>query len=137
MRELAMLDNGAVAVTDGIIEAVGPRDELERRYAGHERVDCGGRVLMPGLVDSHTHAIFGRPRADEQEMRAAGLDYMEIAKRGGGIHSSVRDLRARTEEELISLAVPRLSRLAAHGTTRWKSNQDMDLRSTTNLKRSK
>ena len=117
MRELAMLDNGAVAVTEGIIEAVGPRDELERRYADHERVDCGGRVLMPGLVDSHTHAIFGRPRADEQEMRAAGLDYMEIAKRGGGIHSSVRDLRARTEEELISLAVPRLSRLAAHGTT--------------------
>ena len=112
-----MLDNGAVAVTEGIIEAVGPRDELERRYADHERVDCGGRVLMPGLVDSHTHAIFGRPRADEQEMRAAGLDYMEIAKRGGGIHSSVRDLRARTEEELISLAVPRLSRLAAHGTT--------------------
>ena len=81
------------------------------------QVDCGGGVLMPGLVDSHTHAIFGRPRAEEQEMRAAGLDYMEIARRGGGIHSSVRDLRSRTEDELIALAIPRLQRLASHGTT--------------------
>jgi imidazolonepropionase len=68
-------------------------------------------------VDSHTHAIFGRPRADEQELRAAGLDYMEIARRGGGIHSSVRDLRSRSADDLVSLAVPRLQRLASHGTT--------------------
>jgi imidazolonepropionase len=72
---------------------------------------------MPGLVDSHTHAIFGRPRADEQELRAAGLDYMEIARRGGGIHASVRDLRARSEDDLLALAIPRLQRLASYGTT--------------------
>ena len=52
-------------------------------------------MLTPGLVDSHTHAVFGRPRYDEHELRAAGVSYMEIARRGGGIHSSVRDLRAR------------------------------------------
>jgi imidazolonepropionase len=117
MRDLGILANAAVVVQGGRIEAVGPREELERRYASHTPVDCRGRVLMPGLVDSHTHAIFGRPRAEEQEMRAAGLDYMEIAKQGGGIHSSVRDLRSRTEDELIALAVPRLQRLASHGTT--------------------
>ena len=72
---------------------------------------------MPGLVDSHTHAIFGRPRADEQELRAAGLDYMEIARRGGGIHSSVGDLRARPAADLVALAVSRLQRLASYGTT--------------------
>ena len=72
---------------------------------------------MPGLVDSHTHAIFGRARAEEQELRASGLDYMEIARRGGGIHSSVRDLRSRSEEDLVRLAIPRLQRLANHGTT--------------------
>ena len=72
---------------------------------------------MPGLVDSHTHGVFGRPRYDEPEMRAAGLDYMEIARRGGGIHSSVRDLRARSEDELFDLANKRLRRLMAHGTT--------------------
>src|SRR5262249_42463175 len=67
--------------------------------------------------DSHTHGIFGRPRADEQEMRAAGLDYMEIARRGGGIHSSVRDLRAHDEASLLDLARRRLRRLASFGTT--------------------
>jgi imidazolonepropionase len=117
MRDAGVLTGAAVAVADGRIAAVGPREELEPRYAEFTPVDCRRGVLMPGLVDSHTHAIFGRPRADEQEMRAAGLDYMEIAKRGGGIHSSVRDLRSRTEEELIALAAQRLTRLASHGTT--------------------
>jgi imidazolonepropionase len=74
-------------------------------------------VLTPGLVDSHTHAVFGRARYEEQEMRAAGLGYMEIAKRGGGIHASVRDLRARGEDELLALTAGRLRRLAAYGTT--------------------
>jgi imidazolonepropionase len=69
------------------------------------------------LVDSHTHAVFGKPRYEEQELRGAGLDYMEIAKRGGGIHASVRDLRGRSEDDLFALAAPRLRRLAAHGTT--------------------
>jgi imidazolonepropionase len=72
---------------------------------------------MPGLVDSHTHALFGRARFEEQELRAAGLDYMEIARRGGGIHSSVRDLRTRSADELFALAVPRLERLASFGIT--------------------
>ena len=72
---------------------------------------------MPGLVDSHTHGVFGRPRYEEQEMRAAGLDYMEIARRGGGIHSSVRDLRTRSEDVLFELARTRLARLASFGTT--------------------
>jgi imidazolonepropionase len=60
-------------------------------------IDCAQGVLTPGFVDSHTHAIFGRARYEEQEMRAAGVGYLEIAKRGGGIHSSVRDLRTRSE----------------------------------------
>jgi imidazolonepropionase len=117
MRDAGILIDAAVAVADGKIVAIGPQSELEPRYAGHAPVDCQNRVLMPGLVDSHTHAIFGRARAEEQEMRAAGLDYMEIARRGGGIHSSVRDLRSRSEEDLVALAVPRLQRLARHGTT--------------------
>jgi len=108
----------AAVVTDRehVVE-VGAQQELERKYPNADRVDCARRVLMPGLVDSHTHAIFGRPRYDEQEMRAAGADYMEIARSGGGIHASVRDLRARSEEELYVLAASRLDRLAAFGTT--------------------
>ncbi|MEO7962620.1 MAG: imidazolonepropionase [Gemmatimonadaceae bacterium] len=109
--------DSAIAVEGHTILAVDMFDVLDRRFPDAEHVDCARGVLTPGLVDSHTHAIFGRPRFEEQELRASGLDYMEIARRGGGIHSSVRDLRRRTEDELVALALPRLQRLAAHGTT--------------------
>ena len=117
MNDLGVLTGAAVVVRDGRIAAVGPQAELERQFSEAERIDCNRGVLLPGWVDSHTHAIFGRPRADEQELRAAGASYMEIAARGGGIHASVRDLRSRSEDELFSLALGRLRRLAAYGTT--------------------
>lgn len=117
MNDAAVLPNGAVAVDDGRIIAVGRRPDLEGRFADAERVDCDGGVLAPGFVDSHTHGIFGKPRHEEQELRATGLGYMEIARRGGGIHSSVRDLRSRSEDELYLLALPRLRRLASYGVT--------------------
>jgi imidazolonepropionase len=117
MRDARVLEHAAVLVRDGRIAAVGPAASLEREAPEAERIDCGGGLLTPGLVDSHTHAIFGRARYEEQELRATGVPYMEIARRGGGIHASVRDLRARSEEELVELALPRLRALAAHGTT--------------------
>lgn len=117
MRDAGVLTGVAVATDGERIAAVGHAADLQRAYPDAERVDCAGMVLTPGLVDSHTHGIFGKPRHEEQELRASGLGYMEIAKRGGGIHSSVRDLRGRSEDELFALALPRLRRLAAHGTT--------------------
>ncbi len=117
MRDATVLADAAVAVEGERFAAVGDREALERAYPDAARIDCARGVLTPGLVDSHTHAIFGRPRADEHELRAAGLGYMEIAARGGGIHASVRDLRARGEDELVDLARERLRRLASYGTT--------------------
>jgi imidazolonepropionase len=117
LSDLRVLTNAAVAIEGEKVIAVGPRDELERAYPAAARIDCARGVLTPGLVDSHTHGIFGKPRFEEQELRAAGLGYMEIARQGGGIHSSVRDLRSRDEDELFALALPRLKRLAAYGTT--------------------
>ncbi|HEY8796047.1 MAG TPA: imidazolonepropionase [Gemmatimonadaceae bacterium] len=117
MRDCGILLDGAVAVDGERIAAVGGRASLERAYADATVIDCGGGVLTPGLVDSHTHAIFGKPRYEEQERRAAGADYMEIARQGGGIHASVRDVRARDGDELLALARPRLQRLASYGTT--------------------
>ena len=117
LRDAGVLTRTAVAVVGERIAAVGPEEQLRRDYPGAEPVDCGHGVLLPGLVDSHTHAIFGKARFEEQEMRAAGLDYMDIARRGGGIHASVRDLRTRSEDELVALALPRLRRLAAYGAT--------------------
>lgn len=107
----------AVDAGTGRIVAVAPEPELRAAHPRADEVDCRGGVLTPGFVDSHTHAIFGRARYEEQELRAAGIGYLEIARRGGGIHSSVRDLRARGEDELVALAAARLRRIAAHGTT--------------------
>ena len=117
MADAGVVRGAAVAVVDDRIVAVGPQPELERRYPDASPIDCHGGVLTPGLVDSHTHAIFGRPRFDEQERRALGADYLAIAAAGGGIHASVRDLRERSEDDLLALTEARISRLASYGTT--------------------
>ena len=107
----------AVHVRDDRVAAVAPERELRAAHPDASVVDCERGVLAPGFVDSHTHAVFGRARFEEQELRATGVSYMEIARRGGGIHASVRDLRERSEDELFALAAPRLGRLAASGVT--------------------
>ncbi len=117
MRDVGILRNAAVAVSNGRIAMIGAASDIEHAYSDAEVIDCRSGVLTPGLVDSHTHAVFGRARFEEQEMRAGGLDYMEIASRGGGIHASVRDFRQRSEDELYDLAVPRIRELASYGTT--------------------
>jgi imidazolonepropionase len=117
MADAVVRTGVAVLVEDDVIRAVDDEAALRRAAPNATLVDCAGGVLTPGFVDSHTHAIFGRARYEEQELRAAGVGYMEIARRGGGIHSSVRDLRARGEDELFALAEPRLRSLAASGVT--------------------
>jgi imidazolonepropionase len=113
----AEMSGVSVVVEGGIVAAIGPEHELSTRFANAERVDCEGGLLTPGLVDSHTHAVFGRWRADEYVLRSRGVPYMEIAQRGGGINASVRDLRARSEDELVELAMPRLREMLVQGTT--------------------
>jgi imidazolonepropionase len=107
----------AVAVRDGLILEVGPERTLAENHPDAELVDCAGGLLTPGLIDSHTHAVFGRWRADEYELRCRGVPYMEIARRGGGINASVADLRDRSEDELVELALPRLREMLINGTT--------------------
>jgi imidazolonepropionase len=117
MREAGILTNSAIAVSNGRIAMLGAARDLRNAFPSADVVDCRGGVLTPGLVDSHTHAVFGKPRFEEHELRAAGHGYMEIAKRGGGIHASVRDFRERSEDELYDLAVARITELASYGTT--------------------
>lgn len=117
MQNAGVLEKTAVAVAGGRIAAIGSARDLQSAFSSAEIVDCRGGVLTPGLIDSHTHAVFGKPRFEEQELRAAGHGYMEIATGGGGIHSSVRDFRERSEKELYDLALARLGALASYGTT--------------------
>ena len=117
MQDLGVHTGIGVAVQGAHIIAVDRDDTLRHAYPIAREVDCQRGVLAPGFVDSHTHAVFGAARWAEHELRATGVPYLEIARQGGGIHSSVRDVRARTDDELFALALPRLARLAAGGVT--------------------
>jgi imidazolonepropionase len=118
MRELAVVEGGAMLVRDGLIERVGRLEEVEPLLgADCEVFDAGGRVVTPGFVDAHAHPVFAGDRADEFEKRAAGVSYQEIAAAGGGIRSTVRRTRAATEEELFAAALRRERWFLRTGTT--------------------
>lgn len=101
MRNLGIIEDGAMLVRSGRVEAVGRRRALEIP-PDYDIVDAGGRVVMPGFVDAHAHPVFAGNRVQEYEMRASGASYEEIAAAGGGIRSTVRLTRAASEEELVA-----------------------------------
>ena len=112
-----VMRDAALLVVDGRIQSIGSIDAKSVEADGVTRIDCTGCVITPGFVDSHTHAVFGGWRAAEYAMRSQGVSYMEIARRGGGINASVRDIRTRSQDELVELARPRLEAMLDGGTT--------------------
>ena len=124
MGLLGEVPDAALAVADGRVAGHGPEADLcaalwpdGNRPAGVTVIDAGGRAVIPGFVDPHTHAVFGRTRQDEYERRVKGETYLQIAAAGGGIHASVADTRTRSEAELTDLTVTRLREMQAWGTT--------------------
>ena len=113
-REVGAVERGAVAARDGRIVFAGSMAEAP---AAERTVDCAGRWITPGLVDCHTHLVFGGDRAGEFEQRLAGASYEQVAAAGGGIVSSVRATRATDEAGLVAAALGRLDRLLAEGVT--------------------
>ncbi|HEX9760562.1 MAG TPA: imidazolonepropionase [Candidatus Acidoferrales bacterium] len=119
LSELEIVPGGAVLVGGGVIVAAGSRRRVEKhpQARGARKLDAGGRLVTPGLVDSHTHLIFPASRAREYELRIAGASYEQIAKSGGGIMSTVRLLRRASPAELKQRALHWLGEFAAHGAT--------------------
>jgi imidazolonepropionase len=116
---LGLIQDGALLVRGGLIVAVGTRAQVEAlpEARAAEKLDLGGRVALPGFVDSHTHLIHAASRAEEYELRIQGASYEEIARKGGGVLNSVKKLRAATADALRTRAVNALRQFAAHGTT--------------------
>jgi imidazolonepropionase len=118
LRELAFIFDGAMLVRGDKIERVGKREEIEPLIDQDcEVIDAGGRIVMPGFVDAHTHPVFAGTRANELEERASGAKYQEIAARGGGIQSTVRATRAATLDELVSAGKRYANWFLRNGTT--------------------
>jgi imidazolonepropionase len=119
LSDLGIVRDGALLVRNDRIAAVGPRRRIERLSGARraERLDLGGRVVLPGFVDSHTHLIFPASRADEYEQRISGKTYEQIAKNGGGIRATVQSLRRSPAKALTASASAHLREFAAHGTT--------------------
>lgn len=113
---LGEVTDGVVACADGRIVFAGPAAEAPPVEAA-DAVDCEGRWITPGLIDPHTHLIYGGDRAQEFELRLAGASYEEIARSGGGIVSTMRATRAASEADLVQAALPRLDTLLDEGVT--------------------
>jgi imidazolonepropionase len=112
-----LIEDAAIVVQAGRIAWVGPHTDLPSDFAALAPESFGGRLVTPGLIDCHTHIVFGGDRAREFEMRLMGAGYEEIARAGGGIISTVTATRGATEAELIAAALPRVDALLAEGAT--------------------
>jgi imidazolonepropionase len=117
LPDLGVVENGVIAARDGRIVFAGARSDFPSDADAAVRIDCAGRWITPGLVDCHTHLVFGGNRAHEFELRLNGASYEEIARAGGGIVSTVAATRASTEADLVDGALPRLDALIGEGVT--------------------
>jgi imidazolonepropionase len=127
---MGVIEQGVIASRDGLILYAGPEAEAPPFDAG-ETIDCAGRWITPGLIDCHTHLVFGGDRSREFELRLEGASYEDIARAGGGIVSTMKATRAASEDDLVASALPRLDALIAEGltTVEVKSGYGLDLAS--------
>lgn len=125
----AVLENAAIATEGGVVLEVGADADMAQRYEAANELDLEGFVVVPGFVDAHTHPVFATTRESEFLLRCRGADYVEIAKQGGGILSSVEKLRALDEDTLHRRVRSRIERMLASGTTtiEAKSGYGLDL----------
>ena len=135
--QIRVIENGAVAANGEQIVAVGTTAELEQKIetdAATRVVDASGQVVLPGLVDPHTHVVFGGSREHEFSLKLEGVPYLEILARGGGILSSVEMTRAATEDELVAAGIKYCRQMLAQGTTTAEAKSGYGLSTEAELK---
>ncbi len=131
---LGLVTDAAIACVDGKIAYAGPSADLPAGWDARERTDCEGRWITPGLIDCHTHLVYGGDRAQEFEQRLAGASYEEIARTGGGIVSTVQATRAANEAQLVASALRRLDALMAEGVTTLEIKSGYGLETATEMR---
>lgn len=114
LRELAVIPHGELLIADGKIASIGEKVDAP---AGAEVIDAGGRLVLPGFIDCHTHACWAGERLDEWTQKLAGVPYLDILKKGGGIHATVGAVRAATQKQLAANLRDRLGLMLREGTT--------------------
>ena len=131
MRELGIIEGGSIWIENGIIKDVGTTRQLIMKYLSRakeaEIVDATGKIVTPGLIDPHTHVVFGGSRENEFEMRMEGASYMDIMNAGGGIHATTRKMRTLSEEHIFNQTARRLDLFLQHGVTTLESKSGYGL----------
>jgi imidazolonepropionase len=134
MQDVGLIADGAIAISDGEIIAVGTSAELRERYMAALTLDAHGKVVCPGFVDPHTHVVYAGDRVNEFELRIKGATYMEIMAAGGGIANTTRATRAASLAELVLETSARLDAMLRLGTTTAEAKTGYGLDTETELK---
>ena len=132
--ELGIIINGALAIKDEKILAVGITEEIKTNYRSDKVINATGKVVMPGFVDPHTHPVFVHTRENEFEMRIKGKSYVEISQSGGGIRSSIKAVREASEDELYILSEKRIKKMISNGTTTLEAKSGYGLSTESEIK---
>ncbi len=117
MKSIGIIEDGAIAVSDGKIVDVGKTEHITKRYKAETVIDAKGKIVLPGLIDSHTHLLFVGSRENELTLKLEGKSYLEILKQGGGILKTVRETRKASKKELVEEGKKRLDTMMRFGVT--------------------
>lgn len=134
MQDIGLISDGAIAVLDGLIVEHGITSTIREKYQAHEYIDASGKIVTPGFVDPHSHPVFVNTREDEFAMRLAGKTYVDIAKSGGGIRSTINTTRTADETTLFNLAAKRIWKMIQLGTTTLEAKSGYGLNTESELK---
>lgn len=134
MREIGIIHDGAIAIKEGRIVAVGKTKDVTKEFRAGYVISAQGKTVLPGFVDPHTHLVFAGSREDEFQMRLEGASYMELLTSGGGILKTVKETRRARVEKLVELGLERLDAMLTHGTTTVEAKSGYGLTTADELK---